>query len=113
MHELSLAEGIMRQVNIYKGKHGFSRVKQIEIICGKFNAVSSENLEYLLSAQDDPCLHAVRIRLIRLSEQYYCTNCDFEFNSDSSDCAVCTRCQSGKFSIAAHNALFLNKMEVD
>lgn len=46
MHELSLVEGIIKNIEEQKIKYGFSKVKAVEIICGKYNCLSEDSLQF-------------------------------------------------------------------
>ena len=50
MHELSIAEGIIDCIEKQRKKYKFARPKMIELICGKYNCLSEENIQFCFSA---------------------------------------------------------------
>lgn len=50
MHELAIIQGIIEQIETEKKKNNFSKVNLIEIVCGKFNCASEDNLQFCLDA---------------------------------------------------------------
>ncbi len=69
MHELSIIQGIIAIINKEKEKHNFSKVNFIEIVCGRFNCASEENLQFCYDAlADEGYLNGAKIRLKRLDD---------------------------------------------
>jgi len=46
MHELSLVEGLFREIELQKEKHDFKKVIGVRVICGKENTHIKEHLEF-------------------------------------------------------------------
>ncbi|MDD5557982.1 MAG: hydrogenase maturation nickel metallochaperone HypA [bacterium] len=69
MHELSIVEGIMRQAERQRGRHRFSRVKAVDLVCGPHSCLAEETLQFLFDAVTRATwLEGARLRVTRLGE---------------------------------------------
>ncbi len=113
MHELSLVEGIVAQVRTLKAKHGFSRVSEVEIVCGQHHSVNGENIGFFLALEEDACFKQVQVSVVRLTKRNYCLQCDQEFDEGEAEEVACPQGHSGRSVAATRNVLHIRKLEVD
>jgi len=114
MHELSVVEGILRIVEIQKRKHRFSRVKLIEIVCGKFNCLSEDNLQFCFDAvTESSSLKGVRLKIVRRGEDYRCAACNAEFGAETAPPSACPACRSTDVIPRMDHAVYVRSLEVE
>ena len=71
MHEVSIVEGLIELVEKEKEKHHFSRVLEVQIVCGIYNCVSEENLEFCLkTVAKGTYLETAKITVNRLPDAF-------------------------------------------
>ncbi|MCX6354903.1 MAG: hydrogenase maturation nickel metallochaperone HypA [Candidatus Aureabacteria bacterium] len=114
MHELSVVDGILRVVEIQKRKHRFSRVKLIEIICGKYNCLSEDNLQFCFdAATESSSLKGARLKIVRRGEDYRCAACNAEFGAESESLPTCPACRSTDVIPRMDYAVYVRSLEVE
>ncbi|MBF0479158.1 MAG: hydrogenase maturation nickel metallochaperone HypA [Candidatus Omnitrophica bacterium] len=113
MHELAFVEGIVQQVKELKLFHRFNRVREIEIICGPYNSVSADNLEFVLSHLSDQCLNQAKVSVRRVISKYFCSQCALEFDDHDSIEGLCPICHSCRSVVEARRAPYIHKLEVE
>jgi len=115
MHEVSIVEGLIDLVEKEKEKHRFSRVLEIQIVCGIYNCVSQENLEFCLkTVAKGTYLETAIIKVIRLPERWSCKLCHHEFSKNvKEDDPRCPKCGSPGVVPLLNSEMYLNKLEVE
>lgn len=114
MHEIAIIEGILATIKRQKEKHNFTKVISIELVCGKYNCASSENLKFSFeTAVKDTYLQGSQLSINRLPEKFSCLDCHQEFNKEKDDDFVCPSCRSNNIMPLLNNEIYLNKLEVE
>jgi hydrogenase nickel incorporation protein HypA/HybF len=113
MHELSIVEGLLEIVERERRKHHFTRVKSIEITCGRYNCVSQEALNFCLQALGTAAhLAGACCTINRLAENFCCADCGRLFEAQGSG-RSCPACNSDHTIIELRNELYVSALEVE
>jgi len=114
MHELSLVQGIIDNMLDKKSKHKFLKVNTVEIICGKYNCVSEENLQFCFDVVTKSTgLAGAKLKVSRLDDKYKCINCGNEFKVQNDNSIFCVLCKSTEVIGYFDNGIYIYKMEVE
>ena len=92
MHELSLAEEVVRLASYTAGKNKASLVSEITIEAGIFSGVEIDAFRSALEIiAKDTVLSEASLNIIRINGQGYCNICNIEFEMDNriDTCPVC------------------------
>ena len=112
MHEVSIVEGILENLNRQRNEHGLSKVMTIEITCGQYNCADEETLQFCYdTAVKGTWLSSARITIRRLAEQYRCRRCGNEFFLE--DGQETCQCGSSEIVPQLNSDLYLSKLEVE
>lgn len=112
MHELSLAEGILRIIQDQARQHDFSRVQVLRLEIGRFAGVEKPALEFALDVvlRGSPA-EGARIELIDLPGKALCYDCAVEVEL-AHRLDPCPRCGGGKLIPQGGNEMRIKDMEV-
>jgi len=115
MHEVSIVEGLIELVEKEKEKHHFSRVLEVQIVCGIYNCVSEENLEFCLkTVAKGTYLETAKITVNRLPERFSCQSCAHEFPQEVKEGEpCCPKCGSLGVLPLLNSEIYLDKLEVE
>ena len=114
MHELSIVEGIIKTVEEQKKIHHFIKVNQIDIVCGNYNCLSEENLQFCFDALSrSTFMEGAHLNITRRKEQFNCKDCSTIFESDNDQTTLCTSCHSENIFPVLTNTIYIETMEVD
>ncbi|MBU1863582.1 MAG: hydrogenase maturation nickel metallochaperone HypA [Candidatus Omnitrophica bacterium] len=114
MHEVAIVEGIIASVEKQKKEHAFYSVISIAIMCGKYNCVSEENLNFCWHvATQGTYLETAKLHVHRLPERYRCSKCNKEFSLKQKEDFICPTCLSRDVMPLLNSELYLNQLEVE
>ena len=114
MHELSIVEGIIKSVELQKKKHALSKVTLVEIVCGKYNFLAEESLQFYFDVAERPSyMEGARLKVTRCAEKYRCADCNAELGGKEDTHAGCPRCGSMKTSNVIDTSIYIARLEVD
>jgi hydrogenase nickel incorporation protein HypA/HybF len=84
MHELSLAGGILRMVEVAAAREHFTRVAQLHLEAGALACVEPQALRFALSAiAPGTCLEGAQIGIAHVPGIAWCVGCAAEVEIDS------------------------------
>lgn len=90
MHELSVVEGVLKELELQRRVHGFRRVKSVELVYGAYSCISEENLKFCFeAAARAPHLRGARLKIIRLAARFRCAQCGAGADAPREKCAAC------------------------
>lgn len=92
MHELSLADGIVRMVEASAAREHFTRVATLRLEAGALAGVEVNALRFALDAiRPGTCLEGAQIEIDEPLGRAWCAHCNAEVNIDSraDPCPVC------------------------
>lgn len=109
MHDLSLVQGILKNIEKQRKIHGFKKLDSVEILCGKFNCLSEENLQFCFDAAvKSTDLEGAHLKVRRISDGFCCLNC----GTESPEQGECRICGLSKMAAADSNTIYIRAMEV-
>ena len=113
MHELSIVQGLVSNIEHQKKKYNFDKVLAIHIMCGKYNCLSEGTIQFCYDlVTENSYMHGARITLLRLSKDYVCMQCRHEFNVAEGE-ARCPLCDAHELMNRNDNGIYIHKMEVE
>jgi hydrogenase nickel insertion protein HypA len=114
MHELSIVEGLLQHIEKLRTTNEFSQVKKIEIVCGKYNCISEEHLQFWfsISAKETNAAQA-QISIRHLGDYYFCAQCHKEFPALGTEKTPCPECGGSNLIGGMDNSIYISKLEVD
>ena len=81
MHELSIVQGLVSNIEHQKKKYNFDKVLSVDIMCGKYNCLSEETIQFCYDlVTENSYMHGAHIKLLRLTKDCVCMHCRNEFN---------------------------------
>lgn len=114
MHELFIIEGVIKTVEARREKHGFSRVRRVDLVCGKYSCLAEENLTFCFDAvTGGTFLEGARLTVTRLPGRFSCAGCGAEFGADDNRGEVCPSCGSRDVFPEIDQGVYISKIEVD
>lgn len=92
MHELGLADGVLRMVEASAAREHFTRVARLRLEAGALAGVETQALRFALDAiRPGTCLEGAEIEIDEPPGRAWCARCDDEVDIDSR-ADPCPRC---------------------
>jgi len=114
MHELSIVQEIIARVNLQREKDRFSKVRTIEVACGRYSCLSEEQIQSCFDLAAKPsCMEGAKLKLIRSPARYRCANCRTEFAGEPEEDPRCPSCGSADAVSAIDQAMYIRALEVE
>ena len=112
MHELAIAENIVRNVQQLSVEHNINTIEVVNIKIGVLQQVSRESLLFLLEAVTKGTdLEAVRFNLERVDAAIECSTCGRKSNLQGY-LLRCPACGKSDVKVRSGNELFIDSIEV-
>lgn len=111
MHELSLADGILKTVLHAAEKEGAKKVKSIKIEMGEILLVNSEQLIFCFDIiSKDTIAEGAKLDIIFLKPRLLCNKChkEFQVNSDEDLPILSMTCECGSNDVTVLSGRELN-----
>ena len=113
MHELALVQGIIGNLEAKKVTHNFTKVCEVEIICGKYNCLSQESLQFCFDAMaKEPYIKGARLKIKRVEAGFECAECDAEFPEPGKS-GACPECGSDSVVDMRGSKMYIKRLEVE
>ncbi len=113
MHELSLAQGILRIVRSEQEKKGFTRVLAISLRIGEYSGVVPECLEELFPiAAEGTAAQGAELRTERIPARFRCGDCGFEGRPEHGS-ACCPACGGEAIRMVAGREFYVESLVVE
>lgn len=96
MHEMSLVEGILRQVEAAAQREGARRVKTVVLEIGRLAAVETDAMHFCFAAVEDKGLaRGARLEIIEIPGAGLCNDCGNTVPMDEAidTCPLCGSCR--------------------
>lgn len=115
MHEISLVQSLLTIIDEHAREHGFTKVNQISLSCGRLSAIEPQALEFAFNILTETGICAeAKMQLNILPLKIYCFSCDREFTSPDADPTICPNCQQDQVTVTGGwDELQLIEMDVD
>jgi hydrogenase nickel incorporation protein HypA/HybF len=113
MHELTIAQEIVRVVRESLSAGEVSRVKQINLLIGDLTAVQEECLKFCIDAvtRETP-LSGVSVNIRHIEPRFRCRACGEEYSSDNPFYLPCPRCKTFGADLIAGNELSVTSVDL-
>jgi len=115
VHELSLIQSLLTIIDEHAKEHGFSKVNQVNLSCGRLSSVEPNALDFAFKTltQSGICAEA-QLELEILPLKIHCYDCNREFTSEDADPTICPHCQGDQVSVTeGWQELQLLELDVD
>jgi len=115
MHEISLVQSLLTIIDEHASEHGFTKVNQVNLSCGRLSAIEPQALEFAFKTLtvDGICAGAV-LKLEILPLKIHCFSCNREFTSPTGDPTTCPNCRQDQVTVTGGwDELQLIEMDVD
>jgi len=113
MHELSLAENVMRIIEDEAIAQQFRRVRSVTLEVGKLAAVEPEAMRFAFAAVTrDTLAHGARLELIEIPGQGCCADCAATVAMDEI-LALCPQCGSGRVRVTGGDRMRVLELEAE
>ncbi len=113
MHELSLAQGLVEQVERVAENEGAGRVVRIVIRIGKYSGVERDAFEFAFPcAAENTLAQDVELIIEELPATVVCCSCKAISHPEIANLA-CTRCGSTKVEITGGHEFLIQSIELE
>lgn len=94
MHELSLVQGLLRQLEALAGEHNTTSISTVLVEIGPFSGIVVDSFQFAFEvlAQEHPLLENAELTIETPPMQYKCFDCHYVLSSDRyvpDSCPVC------------------------
>ena len=113
MHEMPIAEEIVRQTLELAGAHRATRVVSVEVEVGALQLVAPEALRVLFGAlSEGTAVEGTTLRIAEVGAEAVCRSCGHRYEPEIGD-FLCPRCGRADAQIVAGNDIVLKSVEMD
>lgn len=113
MHEMSLAEGVIKICEDHAASQGFERVKTIFLEIGKLSHVEVESLRFCLEAvKRDSVAETATIQIDEIPGEGWCLNCSARV-AVAALYEECPHCGSFQVQVTGGNEMRVKELEVE
>ncbi|MBR3238723.1 MAG: hydrogenase maturation nickel metallochaperone HypA, partial [Oscillospiraceae bacterium] len=113
MHELALAEGILKIVTSEQQKNGFARVLEIGLSIGEYSGIVPTCLEECFPlVSKGTAAEGARLRMETVQAAFVCTDCDWSGPMPRHS-ACCPNCRSTAVRMVRGREFFVNNLVVE
>jgi hydrogenase nickel incorporation protein HypA/HybF len=107
MHELSIAYGVLQQVESLAKEHRAKKIQEVELEIGVLAQVFPESLEAAFEmASEGGIAQGARLKMLFKNAQVHCLQCDARFESDGTNFA-CPSCRQARTEVVGGNDILL------
>ena len=113
MHELALAQGVIRIVNDAAREQGFERVLEIRLKMGEYAGIVPDCLRefFPIAAKGSPAADA-RLVIETVPSRFRCLDCGYEGGVSRRD-ACCPQCRSTAIRMIAGREFYVEDLKVE
>jgi len=113
MHELSIAEALVRQAEAVMKKHGARRVTGITVAVGGLSGVDGQALEFAFPiACHDSSVRSATLAVERIRARVRCRLCGRE-STPAAPFLACAECGSVEVDVIAGRELLIKSVELE
>lgn len=113
MHELSIAQALVKQAVEVMTREGGQSVTRLSVSVGSLSGVDPDSLEavFPFAAEETPCRGAA-ISIELVEARVFCRVCDRETDM-AFPCMACRECDSSDVTLVAGRELTLESVEIE
>ncbi|MGA8147047.1 MAG: hydrogenase maturation nickel metallochaperone HypA [Gallionellaceae bacterium] len=113
MHEMSLAESVLRIIEDEAQVRKFRRVRSVTLEIGKLAAVEPDAMRFAFAAvMRDTLAQDARLELVETAGQGCCADCGATVRMDEA-LALCAQCGSGRVHVTGGDRMRVLELEVE
>lgn len=113
MHELSVAQEILKIVDQYLPNPSPNSVKSVKIKVGKFSNILTESLSFCYQALiDNTPLQGSKLKIVEIPVKISCSNCNQEFELEP-PVFSCPGCANNQIRIVSGTELQVEEIELN
>jgi len=113
MHELSLAQGLVEQVQRAAAAEGAVRVLGLTLVMGAYSGVDREAFEFAFPlAAEGTCLEGAELRIEEIPVTVYCLSCQKESNPEI-PYLICSHCGSTDLKLTGGREFLIQSVELE
>lgn len=114
MHEVSVADSLLKIAVDECRKNGYSKIHKVTVIIGKASGVMPEALLFAFDAlKTSTIASGATLTVEQTPVAGNCAACGADFTTDEGFVLSCPRCGSSSYTIASGRELDIKDMEVD
>ncbi len=115
MHEMSLAQNLISQLQSLAKQHETHKVIRIQVEVGPFSGVVVDSFEFGFNtlAAEHALTQKSRLEIIRPLPSFVCSNCGHLYDKTPEKPSICIKCQSDSFFPKGGNGLTLLRVEME
>lgn len=94
MHEISLVQGLLKQLESLAHKHNTTSISKVRLEVGPFSGIVVDSFEFGFDilAKESELTKKAELEIIIPPMQYKCTKCAHLVSSDSTMPKICPKC---------------------
>lgn len=120
MHELSMADAMVKTILDVAEKNEAEEIIEVTIEIGKLTMLNPEQLRFLLDVlSEDTLLHGSKIIINEIPVEIKCNSCDFKGSTDLDDSdhylaiVVCPQCGENDLEVTAGRECNVQKIKIE
>lgn len=113
MHEMSLAECVLKIIEEAASKQGFTRVSKVWLEIGSLSCVEPEALRFSFDAvMCDSIAHRAQLEIVEVAGQGRCVQCGLEA-AIATRYELCSSCGSSAIEVTDGDQMRVRELEVE
>ena len=115
MHELSLVQNLLDQLEELVRQHSKERVLRVTLEIGSFAGVVEDSLRFAFEilAPDRPATKTAVLEIVQAEVRYCCLDCDHEQTDQSQRPDGCPKCGSERLLPLGGDEMILQQVEIE
>ena len=115
VHELSLVQSLLEIIDKQAKEHGFSKVNQVNLSCGRLSSVEPAALDFAFKTlSNNSICDQAQLELTILPLKIHCFDCAQELTCKNADPTICPHCQGDQVTVTeGWQELQLLELDVD
>lgn len=115
VHELSLVQSLLTIIDEQAKEHGFTKVNQVNLSCGRLSSVEPAALDFAFKTlSNNSICDKAQLELTILPLKIHCFTCNQVFTSENADPTICPHCQGDQVTVTeGWQELQLLELDVD
>lgn len=115
MHEISLVQGLLKQLESLAHKHNTTSICKVRLEVGPFSGIVVDSFEFAFDilAKELELTKQAELEIITPAMQYKCTKCAHLVSSDATMPEICPQCQNTLLVPEGGDDLILLQVEME
>ncbi len=115
MHELSLVQGLFRQLDLLAREHKTTSISNVLVEVGSFAGIVIDSFEFAFEvlAKENDLLKNAELEIVVPATQYRCLQCQHVTTSEKDMPGVCPKCEATLLVPDGGNDLILLQVEME